>query len=163
MKEIIARDRETPIANLKGTKRWLQAKTMTNGNSMLKARNEHLEQGYMRIIEMVKLMYQQLNHSTIILERDYRKDKSQGLFGMHTFTTPHFYFHLECKMTFDFIIEYDFYNCPFEDVIRELMQRYPYKEAAINTPQQPNCTAFYERVLKVQDPIYHIIIKPQTL
>ncbi|MCC8410494.1 hypothetical protein LJ707_16245 [Mucilaginibacter sp. UR6-1] len=163
MKEIKEKDQEIPIANLKGTKRWVQAKRITNGDSLLKIRNELVEDGYMRIIEKVKLMYQQLDHSTIVFERDYRRDKSQGLFGMHTFITPHFYFNLECRLTFDFIIEYDFYNCPFEDAVSELMLGFPYNKAAIHTPQKPNCTKFHERVLNVQDPIYHIEIKPQTL
>lgn len=163
MKEIKESVQKIPIANLRGAKRWVQAKRMTNGNSLLKARNELVEEGYMRIVEKVKLMYQQSDYSTIIFERDYRKDKSQGLFGMHSFITPHFYFNLECRLTFDFIIEYDFYNCPFEDAIRELMSVHLSKEAIIHTPQKPNCTEFYKRVLKVQDPIYHIEIKPQTL
>ncbi|MBE9584017.1 hypothetical protein IM792_06110 [Mucilaginibacter sp. JRF] len=163
MKEIKERVNNNPIANIRGTKRWVQAKRMSNGNSLLKVRNELVEDGYMRIVEKVKLMYQQLNHSTIIFERDYRRDKSQGLFGMHSFITPHFYFYLECRLTFDFIIEYDFYNCPFEDAIRHMMIGYPYNEVAIHTPKQPNCTKFYESVLKVQDPIYQTTIKPNTL
>lgn len=163
MKEIKEKAREIPIANIKGTKRWVQAKRMTNGNSLLKVRNEVVEEGYMRIIEKVKLMYQQLDYSTTIFERDYRKDKSQGLFGMHSFITQHFYFYLECRLTFDFIIEYDFYNCPFEEAIHELICVHLCKEALIHTPQKPNCTEFYKRVLNVQDPIYHIIIKPLTL
>lgn len=163
MKEISADTAKPVNANPKGIKKWITAHAVSKGNEQLKIQNRIAETDCHRVIAAVKNLYAQAGMQVTVFERDYKHDRSDGLFSMHSFVTPHFYWSLSCELTHNYIIEYDFSGCPFEDEIKALLRAYPLDRVAIHKPRQPSFTAFYKRVLQVQDKQYQSILKPNSV
>lgn len=139
-------------------KRWYIASTMRNQTTM-KHRNGTVEWYYETILKIAKKRCAELpdEYSRTVFERDYRYDDSAGCMAMHSFITPHFYWQLECDFAYFYQLEYNFYNCPFEEDVRRI-----FNGMRSVTPQQrhlkPDGDAYFRRVLAVQDKQYiHIL------
>ncbi|RZK26663.1 MAG: hypothetical protein EOO43_02130 [Flavobacterium sp.] len=158
MKEYSA-NHEKPIPQLKGTKKWLTAITVSRGNEQLKIQNRLVDTDYHRVITAVKNLYMQAGMEVTVFERDYRFDTTECLVTMHSFITPHFYWHLECEYTYNYKVDYDYKDFPFENEFKGLLRAYPLDRTAHHKPKQPSFVAFYKRVLQVQDAKYQYTLK----
>lgn len=142
----------------KGTKQWLRALTASKGNEQLKIQNNSTQTDYHRVIASMKKLYCQAGMEVTVFERDYRFDASEGLFSIHSFLTPHFYWSLDCLTTNNYVVEYDFRGFLFESELKRMLQSYPLDRTAIHKPRQPSFTAFYKRVMQVQESKYQYIL-----
>jgi len=139
-------------------KRWLIASRMPDQPTM-KNRNGTVEWYYETILKTAKKCTAELpdEYSRTVFERDYRYDHSIGCLTMHYFITPNFYCILECDFAYFYQIEYDFYNCPYENEIRRIFNGM-LSVTPVHRPLKPNGEAFYRSVIAVQDSRYiHIL------
>ena len=130
------------------TKRWVIAASRGNWKQQ-RLINEALEIAYHSIIDTVKRLY--LTDGEIYYDRDYKHDKMENCLAMHSFITSTFYIYLECDFCYDYKMEYDFHNCPFEAEVLEMLKQFPMNHAAKRIHLVPDYTAFYEKVLQIQD------------
>lgn len=88
-----------------------------------------------------------------VFERDYRYDVSENFMTMYAFITSSLYFKLECMMDYSYRIEYDLYNCPFEQEIMEwINNRNCYiKDCCRQFKIKPNYKEFFQKVIQVQE------------
>ncbi|MDB5004929.1 MAG: hypothetical protein JWQ34_3154 [Mucilaginibacter sp.] len=140
-----------PLSQSRGNKRWTVAHQRKKYDQMT-THNEPIEVAYHRIVNVVKSLY--MLPGDVYFERDYKEDRSEGLYGMHALLTPHFYWRLDCAFTYNYEITYAFNNCSYESEIRKLMQAYPLDRAAIEKQFAPDFNTFYNSVLAVQEPIH---------
>ena len=134
-------------------KRWKVANILTKG-SVNKDRNQLVETYYKEILELVKRLYPKLtyHYSKTVFEKDYRQDNSENCFSMHWFLTPCFYWHLECDFAYNYRIDYDFDNCPFEAEITVLIdKRFNQIPNCDRKKLKPSLKCYYQSVLEVQD------------
>ncbi len=135
-------------------KRWKLAdlKYKRGYTSDLNYGTEHV---YHQILNFAKTAYSQLPEALTnpVFEKDYKEDNTENAFTMHSFITHNFYWELECSFAYFYRINYDFYNCPFEQEIMNAIERNePYlPNCFVRTPQKPNCQELHRRVLQVQD------------
>ena len=127
-------------------KRWLIAQSKSKAQVM---QNNCTEAAYHRIIGAVKTQYMQPGE--IYFERDYKTDKSDGLFSMHSFATPAFYIRLDCSLCSDYEVQYAFGKCPFKAALRELLAAYPLDRQAAERQVQPDFKTFYKTILAIQE------------
>lgn len=132
----------------RGTKRWIAAQTKGPFKQQL-MHNNNVEAAYHRVIAIAKTAISGL--SITYYEKDMKKDKSEGLYGMHSFITSNFYWWLECDLCCHYQIRYAFNNCPYEVEIRKLMRAYPLDRVTTPKQFQFDFTTFYENVLRIQD------------
>ncbi len=136
------------------SKRWklAESKYKRGYTSDLNYGTEHL---YHQILTFAKTLYSQLPEALTnpIFEKDDKEDGTENAFRMHCFITHNFYWELECSFAYFYRINYDFYNCPFEEEIMNAINRNePYlPNCFVRTPQKPNCLKLHRRVLHVQD------------
>jgi len=132
----------------RGSKRWVAAQRQAPFRQKL-MHNNNVEAAYHRIIAIVKKTI--AGQLITYYEKDMKRDRSEGLYGMHSFITPNFYWRLECDLCCDYQIIYGFHNCPYEEEIMKLMRAYPLDR--VSTPKlfQSDFNTFYENVLKLQD------------
>jgi hypothetical protein len=146
-------DTATPKAINSLGKRWKTAKKVNLGASR-KDQNSLVEFYYMDMLAFAKNKIAELpdSHSRVIYERDYREDVTEDSFAMHCLISPCFYWHLECTFAYYYKVDYDFYNCPFEQEFREkLSGMFTLLRNLERKQLQPNCSAYLKRVFKVQD------------
>lgn len=135
-------------------KRWklAQLKYKRGYTSDLNYMTEHV---YHQILTLAKTLYSQLPEAQTnpVFIRDVKEDNTENAFAMNYFITYNFYWELECSFAYFYRINYDFYNCPFEQEIMNAIERNePYlPNCFVRTPQKPNCLELYRRVLQVQD------------
>lgn len=136
-----------PIRKDGARKRWIIA---ASGSQFVYKRmhNECVEAAYHRIREFAT---RQLSTRTVYYDRDLKNDKSDGLFGMHSFVTPTFYWRLDCDLCYDYQITYAFHNSPFEADIRSFMRAYPLDRVPKLKQFPSDLPTFYENVLRLQD------------
>jgi hypothetical protein len=125
--------------------------------SDIKHRNPMVELTYNKVLHLAKRLYSSLDVSKRkVFERDYRHDNTESSLAMHTFITPNFYWHLECGLDYHYRIEYDFYNCQFEEELmkhvhrRELVTPGSCKQRQLKA----NCEEYFNRVIHIQDAHY---------
>lgn len=131
----------------RGTKRWVAAQTKGPFKQKL-MQNNSIESAYHRVIAIVKSAL--AGQSITYYDRDLKKDKSQGLYVMHSFITNSFYWRLECDLCCDYRIEYAFHNCPYEVDIRKLMRAYPLDRATRLKQFPTDLPTFYASVMRLQ-------------
>lgn len=154
-----AADHKPNIRIRKISKRWKSSLTVSNGRD--KNINFMVELYYKQLLEFAKSVISTLpdTYSRTVFEKDYREDNTENCFTMHSFITPNFYLYLECDFAYCYRVEYDFYNCPFEDQIRAkfetmaTMMKYS-KQRHL----QPNCDEYLKSVFKVQDEKYRLVL-----
>lgn len=130
------------------TKRWIIAQSRKNFNDQ-RMQNSATEIAYLKILNEVKANYLQPNE--IYFERDYRHDKSENCFAMHSFIAPTFYWYLECDFLYNYRVEYAFCNCTFEPELLTVLTAYPLDRSASLVNLQPDFTIFYKSVIHIQD------------
>jgi len=152
MKELKIIEQHYPVPkSLQRTKRWVIAQSRNNFEGQ-RQQNTATEVAYNRIMEFVKANH--LPNNKVYFERDYRRDKSENYFAMHSFITSSFYWYLECDLNYDYKVEYDFSNCPFEDDILDMLKPYPLDRTASKITLMPDFKTFVLNTLHVQDEIY---------
>jgi hypothetical protein len=136
-----------PIKRIQGSKRWILAST---GSQFVQKRmhNECVEAAYHRIRDFAT---RQLQPGTVYYDRDLKNDKTHGIFGMHSFVSPTFYWRLDCDLCYDYQITYALHNCPFEAELQKLMRAYPLDRAAKVRHLEPDFATFYQNVVTLQD------------
>ncbi|GAB3915375.1 hypothetical protein [Mucilaginibacter boryungensis] len=132
----------------KQNKRWTIA--MSRPEKYVKMMNESTEAAYHRIITFIK--QQHLKPTERYFERDYKHDTSEGIFGMHCFMTPSFYWALNCSLLYTYEVEFAFSSCPCESDIRHMIRAYPLDRNTSEAQLQPDFKAYYDKVLQVQEP-----------
>jgi hypothetical protein len=140
----------SPVRVQRANKFWAIAQGKPD--KQLKVRNECTEHAYQRIITFIK--QQHLKPEETFFERNYKRDKDDGLCGMHSFITSTFYWRLDCPPHYSYEVEFAFENCPYEADVRHMLRAYPLDRQATEKILQPNFKTFYETVLTVQDKQY---------
>jgi hypothetical protein len=140
-------------------KRWKQAIAIHNGRD--KNINYMVETYYKELLNYAKSLISTMPdaYSRTVFERDYREDESENSFTMHSFLTPNVHLLLECDFAYHYRVEYDFFNCPFEELIIDKMtgMRTLFRYAE-QKHLQPNCEEYLKRVFKVQDEKYILVL-----
>lgn len=113
--------------------------------------NSSTEFEYLRIVEFVK---QRLEPGTSYFYRDFRYDKEEHLAAMYSFLCPSFYICLDCSFDYEYVVDYSFFNCPFEMEIREMLKPFPMDRRATERKFEQSFTAFYNGVMILQDSKY---------
>lgn len=135
-------------------KRWVTALTNPYKDSLYHL-NSIIELTYHDILKSAKTLYSQLESTSerTVFEKDCKNNSSESSLAMHTFLTSSCYLHLECSFDYLYRIQYDFYNCPFENEIMRLIElREHYTPGSCKHLQtKPNCKEFFNRVITVQD------------
>ena len=122
-------------------------------------RNNGLEGVYHIALNSVKELYSQLPDQSdrTVCEINRKKDRS-SVFGMHTFITKHFYFHLECDHWDKYWVYYNLGDSPFKTEIKALIKKL-IPEDELKLQQIDDWNQFYSDVLKAQTP-HNILILP---
>ncbi len=136
---------------LRSKKLWKVAQRRTNQVEQQRT-NVTVEVKFGQILSKAKQL--SANNTQPIFERDYRNDSTDSATFMHAYITSNFYFLLECDHFYNYRIEYGFYNCPFESVIRLIMVGYPFDERAQEVTPRPDFSTHYRNVLAYQDKKY---------
>ena len=135
-------------------KRWVLALSNPYKDSS-HYQNSIIELTYHEILKVTKGLYSQLQSDSkrTVFEKNCKNDNRDGILSMHTFLTSSCYLHLECSFDFKYRIQYDFFNCPFENELMMLIQlREDYSPGSCKHWQtKPNCEEFFNRVIQVQD------------
>jgi hypothetical protein len=135
-------------------KRWVTALTNPYKDSS-HHQNSIIELTYHEILKSAKSLYSQLQATSkrTVYEKDCKNNNSESSLAMHSFLTSSCYLHLECSFDYLYRIRYDFYNCPFEKEIIQLINlREHYTPGSFkHWETKPNCKEFFERVIQVQD------------
>jgi hypothetical protein len=132
-------------------KRWVIAQSRKNFKDQ-RMQNTAVEAAYLRILDEVKAHY--LPSNGVCFERDYRRDKSENCFAMHSFITSSFYWYLECDFLYNYRVEYDFGGCPFESDILAMLKPYPLDRSASRINLMPDFRTFVLNVFHCQDESY---------
>lgn len=145
---------EIPKPEHRLAKRWKVLSLMPNQGN-LKDRNGTVEWYYETILQIAKKCSAELpdEYSKTVFERDYRHDHSAGCMIMHSFITPNFYWELECDFAYFYQLEYNFYNCPFEEEVRRIFKGMR-SVTPKHRPLKPDADAYFRRVIAVQDKQY---------
>jgi hypothetical protein len=98
------------------SKRWKSVTKHSHPNQMKAFIDTKISQ-YELVLGKVKELY----HSSgeLCYERDFKHD-NENPFTIYSFLTSTFYWNIECDFVYNINIEYQFYNFPFEQEIREL-------------------------------------------
>ena len=142
-------------------KRWVTALTNPYKDSS-HHQNSIIELTYHDILKSAKSLYSQL-HGTLqrtAIEKDYKNNSSESSLAMHTFLASSCYLHLECRFDYLYRIRYDFYNCPFEKEIIQLinLREHYTPGSSKHWETKPNCKEFFQRVLQVQEAKYFQVL-----
>ncbi|HEY0770285.1 MAG TPA: hypothetical protein VGD31_08110 [Sphingobacteriaceae bacterium] len=137
-------------------KRWLV------GKKDHKVENQLVEHCYNDVLNEAKALFTALpdESSKTVFEKNYRYDNSENSFAMHSFITSSFYWYLECHFAYYYHVEFDFYNCPFEEQLRTSFERkFAYTNNRCSQRHlEPNCEEYWKRVLEIQDKKYmHVL------
>lgn len=132
-------------------KRWVIAQSRKNFKDQ-RMQNSAVEAAYLRILDEVKAHH--LPSNGVYFERDYRRDKSENCFAMHSFITSSFYWYLECDFLYNYRVEYAFHNSPFKADILAMLKPYPLDRSASEVNLIPDFKTFVLNVLHCQDEIY---------
>lgn len=125
-------------------KRWATA-VRRNCNREQEMRNFWYECTFHDIIKAVKQRY--MKPGEVYFERDYKYDNEDSI-SMHSFIVHSLSLQLGCLPSYDYAIDYAFYNCPFEAEIREMLRPiYVYGNEILPRPDFPT---YYKAVLNYQ-------------
>ena len=106
---------------------------------------------YHLLIELVKELYSTLpNESDRIIVEMNRAEEPLNPICMYTFLTPHFYFYLECSIVFQYRVEYQFDQCPFEKEIMHRLKTTILRDYSTEIMKMPDYPHFFAEVLKHQ-------------
>ena len=137
-------------------KRWMIAKSRSHYDTRA-MHNGAMEIDYHRVIAIVKT---HMADGEIFFERDYKYDFQDGIFGMHTLFTQHFFWTLVCSLDYQYQITIGINEgCPYADVIRPLLNAYPLDRVMEITPSKAEFDRRFANTLLAQDPCYHITLK----
>lgn len=137
------RRRETP--------RWVVAQSRTD-QKWQRWQNEAVESHYQQVIAKVKELIIAYGGDTIYEQN--HKGNTDSYTGMHSFVTRTFYWRLDCELAYNYKVYFAFHNCPYEDTVTQMMQGYPLDRTTQEHHFLQGYSAFYKRVLEVQDPIH---------
>lgn len=103
------------------------------------------------LISQVKDLYSKLPNSDdrIVVEMN-RAQEPNNPISIYCFMTQHFYFYLECDMMLRYRVEYQLFNCPFEQEILKAMKQTILRSHSTEIMKMPNYPAFFKEVLRVQ-------------
>jgi hypothetical protein len=153
MKEISGND-EIPITTptyhkvQRISKRWKKVSKLSHPNNLKQIIDTRIGQ-YECVLSKVKELY--ANSGETCYERDFKHD-NENPFTIYSFLTPTFWWNIECDFVYNINIEYQFYNCPFEQEIRELFRHFNISLYVTEVQKKPSLTAFHKAVLAYQKP-----------
>jgi hypothetical protein len=131
-------------------KRWPLA-AIKWGNKAEHHVNVSTEYYFVKVLAKVKQLY--ATQREYVFERDYRHDNTESAFSMHSFICNSFYMRLDCDFLYNYNVEYDFDNCPFEQQIKHLFQTMGFVlDRARQQPQQTDVATFFKGVIAYQHP-----------
>ncbi|WP_157766498.1 hypothetical protein [Pedobacter ginsengisoli] len=140
-------------ARLSSTKRVYKnsIRAKLNGTTSQKAMNPVISGFYHVIVNKVKELYSKLpnKEDRVIIELNNELDPTDS-HGLFTLITPTFFFYLECSITNQYRIEYQFHNCPVEEEIQQLINAFSMRSYSTEVVNQPDYPAFFQRCLQVQ-------------
>ena len=106
---------------------------------------------YHLLIELIKELYSTLpNESDRIIVEMNRAQEPTNPICMYSFLTSHFYFYLECSITFQYRVEYQFHKCPFEQEIMHRLKTTILRSHSTEIMKMPDYQHFFAEVLKHQ-------------
>lgn len=125
--------------------------------------NRSTEGLYHQIIKQVKKLYAELpNEADRTFFEMNRKADATSVTGMHDFLTPSFYFNLECDVWGKYWIYYAFSNCPFENKIRELIDKCTL-QSVVKVKENINFLLYYRTVMACQPKEFIFILSQDDL
>jgi hypothetical protein len=130
------------------SKRWKKVSKLSHPNNLKLIIDTRIGQ-YECVLWKVKELY--ANSGETCYERNY-KDDNENPFTIYSFLTSTFWWNIECDFVYNINVEYQFYNCPFEQEIRELFRHFHISLYVTEIRKEPNLTAFYKAVLAYQKP-----------
>ena len=142
--------------SLQRTKRWIIAQSRKNFEGQ-RQQNLAVEAAYHKVLNKVKEQF--LKPKEIYFERDYRHDKTENFLAMHSFITTSFYWYLECDLCYNYRVEYDFGDCPFEFEILAMLKGYPLDRQTTRRYLLPDFGTFVLDLLDAQDSQYFHSLK----
>lgn len=121
------------------------------GSDKQKGMNEAIEFFYHSLVNEAKLLFATLpnKEDKVMVILDLKHDPV-NLSGIHAIITSTLYVQLECDYYNNYRIEYQFYRCPFEKRIQELINRLTLRSFSTQITTQPDYPAFFRRVLACQ-------------
>jgi hypothetical protein len=121
------------------------------GTSGQKAFNPVVQGMYFAILKKTKELYKGLpsKEDRIIIELNNEQDPTDS-HGLFTLLTPSFFFYLECDIKNNYRIEYLFHDCPVEQEIQKLIDRFAMRSYSTETVKQPDYPTFFRQVLSCQ-------------
>jgi hypothetical protein len=122
--------------------------------------NQATERHYHNIITSVIEVLPQYGGDTI-LSRDCKYDG--GFTDVHGFITSTFYWRLDCLLNYNYEIFYDFHNCPYEAMVRKMMEAYPLYKVCNHHPSSGLFNKPYSEILALHDPKHLQTIKGTAL
>lgn len=130
------------------SKRWKKISNATHPNQMKAFVDTKISQ-YELVLGKVKELYH--GSGELCYERNF-KDDNENPFTIYSFLTSSFWWNIECDFVYNIIIEYQFYNCPFEEEIRELFRHFHISLYVTEVRKEPSLPTFHKAVLAYQKP-----------
>lgn len=137
-----------PKYRCKEQKRWVIAEARKD-RKYQKYENEATELQYHAVIAAVIEVLPQYGGDTVISNNH---KQSEDFTAMHGFCTSTFYWRLDCLLNYNYEIFYDFNNCPYEPMVREMMKQYPLHKVCNHHPSSGLFKRPYSEILAFQPP-----------
>jgi hypothetical protein len=143
------KDKQTDSAYKQVSKNHIKAARFAGTTQ--KQINQAIDDSYHTLIDHVKELYSTLPNSDdrIVVEMN-RAQEPNNPISIYCFMTSHFYFYLECDMMLRYRVEYQLFNCPFEQEILKAMKQTILRSYSTEIMKMPNYEAFFKEVLRVQ-------------
>ncbi|TKC57685.1 hypothetical protein FBD94_20650 [Pedobacter hiemivivus] len=121
------------------------------GSNAQQSFNPVIQGMYFAILKKTKELYKGLpsKEDRIIIELNNEQDPTDS-HGLYTLITPSFFFYLECSITNQYRIEYQFDHCPFEEEIKTLIDRFAMRSYSTEAVKQPDYPTFFRNCLACQ-------------
>jgi hypothetical protein len=142
-------DKVSPSPYKRVGKNYIKAEKFASPSQ--KRTNEAVEGSYHALIDHVKKLYAALpNESDRVIVEMNRSEEPLNPISIYCFLTRHFYFYLECDITFHYRIEYQMQDCPFEKEILQGLQETIMRSHSTEVMKMSNYSEFFNEVLRVQ-------------
>lgn len=136
-------------------KRWIIAQGRID-KKYQRYENEATELCYHAVIAAVIEAIPRYGGDTVI---SHDQKLSEDFTAMHGFCTSTFFWRLDCLLNYNYEIFYDFKNCPYEPMVRDMMKQYPLHKVCNHHPTSGLFKRPYAEILAFQPPSNLLTIK----
>ena len=121
------------------------------GTKAQQAFNPVIQGMYNAILKKVKELHKGLPNKDdrIIIELNNEQDPTDS-HGLFTLLTPSFFFYLECDIKNNYRIEYLFRDCPVEQEIQKLIDRFAMRSYSTEVVKNSDYPTFFRNCLACQ-------------